>query len=186
MWCEMPAILTEPKSLRLGIPEFPLLTNTLSASAIAELKKLWHHSVATDSHAIGWLPTRVFDVRHEAGDMTVLYKNTDCVGYVMASPSRSRAVMKLYQIWVRPDARIITHGKELVAHIVERCITHRCYQIEAWVAEDLPANLFWRAIGFTQNNWRHGRGKISRKHWRWTLPTPIKERRVIGGSLYHV
>jgi GNAT superfamily N-acetyltransferase len=136
-----------------------------------ELKTLWIHSVATDTHAIGWLPVSAYETRAASDDLTAIYRNDDCVGWSMTAKSNHRGVMKLYQIWVRPDARILTHGKALVASIREKARHQHCYIIEAWVAEDLPANLFWEAIGFTRQNWRLGRGEKPRKLYLWTTTT---------------
>ncbi len=141
----------------------------LNSTKTAEIRAMWHHATATDSHAIGWLPTKAFDIRAENGDLSAVYRNDDLVGWAMHSPSRSRGVMKLYQIWVRPDARILEHGRALVAEIQAIARSLRCYMIEAWVAEDLPANVFWRAIGFSRKTWRWGKGEKKRKHWLWVV-----------------
>jgi GNAT superfamily N-acetyltransferase len=133
-----------------------------------ELRLLWHHATRSDSHSIGWLPTRAFDTRSENNEVIACYRNADLVGWSMAAVSKSRAVLKLYQIWVRPDARILEHGRSLVAKLRGRAWREHCYQIEAWVAEDLPANIFWAAIGFQRNNWRWGKGLNTRRQWRWT------------------
>lgn len=137
-----------------------------------ELRKIWLHSTTADAHAIGWLPVTAFDVRASNDHVLALYRNDDCVGWTMATPSRSRGVLKLYQIWVRPDARILEHGRALVAELLQRARQAHCHMTEAWVAEDLPANLFWAAIGFTRCTWRWGKGVNSRRHWLWIAHTP--------------
>lgn len=142
-------------------------TVDLSSTKQAEIRKIWLHAVHTDTHAIGWLPSRAFDTRAENGDLSAVYRNDDLVGWAMHSPSRSRGVMKLYQIWVRPDARILEHGRALITKIQSIARQTHCYMIEAWVAEDLPANLFWEAIGFKRKNWRHGKGVRNRIIWLW-------------------
>lgn len=136
-----------------------------------ELKLLWKHAVATDTHAIGWLPMKAFETRAANDDVLAIYRNGDCVGWSLSAKSNHRGVMKLYQIWVRPDARIVEHGRKLVETIREKARLTHCYLIEAWVGEDLPANLFWSAIGFTRKNWRLGRGEKPRKLYLWTTTT---------------
>lgn len=138
-----------------------------------ELRTIWLHATATDTHAIGWLPVAAFETRAENDEVISVYNNGDCVGWTMGSVSKRRGVYKLYQIWVRPDARILEHGRALVAELEEAAGRRNCYQIEAWVAEDLPANLFWSAIGFTRSVWRWGRGPRPRKHFLWTIRTAI-------------
>lgn len=144
----------------------------LPAREQLELRQIWKHSVATDTNAIGWLPTAAFDTRAADGDLTVIHRNGDLVGWAMHCRSRSRGVMKLYQIWVRPDARVLEHGRALIAQIKATCTTVHCWCIEAWVAEDLPANFFWEAIGFTKTNWRWGKGEKKRRHIKWLVLTP--------------
>ncbi len=141
---------------------------TLNPQQKTELRKIWLHATNIDSKAIGWLPVKAFDTRAELDQITTVFRNGDNVGWAMAAPSKSRGVLKLYQIWVRPDARILEHGRELVSSLRQQARTARCWQVEAWVASDLPANLFWAAIGFTRCNWRWGKGLNTRKHWRWS------------------
>lgn len=145
--------------------------STLKPQEQSELRKLWLHATATDTRAIGWLPVRAFDARAENDEVTTVYNNGDCVGWSMSSVSKRRGLLKLYQIWVRPDARILEHGRALVTQLQEVGGRKFCYQIEAWVAEDLPANLFWAAIGFSRSVWRWGRGPKPRKHFLWTTQT---------------
>lgn len=147
----------------LVIATYPNLNGTQQRT----LRRMWHHAVQTDADAIGWLPTKAFEVRSSRGDVTAIYRNDDLVGWAMHAKSKSRGVMKLYQIWIRPDARIIEHGRALITRLQRIAARERCHIIEAWVAEDLPANLFWFAIGFSQKSWRWGKGGKRRKHLLW-------------------
>ena len=158
---------------------------SLNSLKRAEIRAIWHHAVATDTHAIGWLPTAAFDIRAERGDLSAVYRNGDLVGWAMHSPSRSRGVMKLYQIWVRPDARILEHGRALVAEIQAIARSLRCFMIEAWVAEDLPANMFWNAIGFSRKSWRWGRGEKKRKHNLWVASSQNLSENLMGGKKHN-
>lgn len=148
-------------------------TNELSSLQNAELRKLWLHAVQVDTHAIGFLPTKVFEFRSQSNEVFTVHRNKDLVGWCLTGISQARNVLKCYQIWVRPDARILEHGRALIARLQQHARQHRCWMIEAWVAEDLPANLFWNAIGFERTNWRHGRGKSCRRVWRWTMLTDV-------------
>jgi GNAT superfamily N-acetyltransferase len=156
-----------PATLDLSVQTF----SALSAQQAIELKSLWRHAVAIDAHAIGWLPIAAFETRTALDDVIAIHRNNDLVGWVLIGKSRHRAVMKLYQVWVRSDARILEHGTALVAAVRNRAEKERCFLIEAWVAEDLPANLFWHALGFNRGNWRWGRGEKPRKLYRWTIHT---------------
>ena len=134
----------------------------------AELRKLWIHGVHLDTNAVGWLPTSVFDGREKTNEITAVYRDGDLVGWLLRGESYARKVMKIYQIWVRPDARILEHGRALIEQLSQIATTARCPTLEAWVAEDLAANYFWNAIGFTRGVWRWGRGESLRRIYRWT------------------
>lgn len=142
--------------------------NQLKTHESAELRKLWVHGVHADTNAVGWLPTSVFDTRARSDEVTAVYRNRELVGWCLRGESYARKVMKIYQVWVRPDARVLEHGRALITNICHIAINASCHILEAWVAEDLAANVFWNAIGFTRGVWRWGRGKSLRKIYRWT------------------
>lgn len=146
-------------------------TKSLSDAKLRELRKLWTHAVQIDTNAIGWLPKSVFDSRASTDEVTAVYRAGDLVGWALRGTSTSRRVLKIYQIWVRPDARIVEHGTALIGQLRTQALMNKCSYVEAWVAEDLPANLFWEAIGFQRTVWRWGRGQSLRKIWRW-ITTP--------------
>jgi len=144
-------------------------TNELRTQQFDELRKLWVHGVQADTHAVGWLPTSVFDARAATGEVTAVYRDRELVGWCLRGESLTRKVLKIYQIWVRPDARILEHGRALIADVAKIAHGQKCSYLEAWVAEDLAANVFWKAIGFTRTVWRWGRGRSLRKIWRWVM-----------------
>lgn len=141
--------------------------NSLDGRKISELRKLWVHGVAADTNAVGWLPKSVFDSRAATNDVLAVYRDGDLVGWLLKGQSKARQVLKIYQIWVRPDARVLEHGRALIRELERDARRKKCWYLEAWVAEDLPANLFWNAMGFTRNVWRWGRGQSLRKIYRW-------------------
>ena len=142
----------------------------LTSNRVNELQLMWLHAVSRDTHAIGWLPKKAFTTRAEQGDVTAIYRNDDLVGWILTAVSRHTATLRIYQIWVRPDARCIEHGRALIDHVSRRADAAACCRLEAWVAEDLEANVFWRAIGFVRKNWRWGKGEKPRRVYRWTQP----------------
>lgn len=140
----------------------------LAEKEIDELRKLWLYAVQTDSNAIGWLPSSVFTCRKNSNEITTVWRDGEMVGWCLRGVSAHRATLKIYQIWIRPDARVLEHGRALISQLEEICGRRRLSQIEAWVAEDLEANYFWWAVGFTRGVWRFGRGKSSRRIYSYT------------------
>lgn len=141
--------------------------SALSGRKSDELRKLWVHGVQADTNAVGWLPTSVFDSRANTDEISAVYRDGDLVGWCLRGESKTRKVLKIYQIWVRPDARVLEHGKALIDQIAAVARRINSWYLEAWVAEDLEANVFWAAIGFTRTTWRWGRGGSLRKIYRW-------------------
>ena len=144
-------------------------TKDLPAAKFSELRNLWKHGVHRDTHAVGWLPTSVFDSRANTDDVTAVYRDGELVGWCLRGESKARKVLKIYQIWVRPDARVLEHGRALIDQLIVIAHREKCSYLEAWVAEDLEANIFWQAIGFIRTVWRWGRGRSLRKIYRWIM-----------------
>lgn len=127
-----------------------------------------YESHRVDGHCLGWLPRSAYNARHEEGQIYTCHNNGDHVGHCMWQ-SHER-IAKIFMTWVRPDARLILHGRALVDAIEKEAATRGCSLLSLWCAEDLAANLFWRALGFTNPSWRWGRGSNPRKHLLWRRP----------------
>lgn len=138
-----------------------------TASNLLEAQKLWLHATTKDGNAIGFLPLMAWINRVEQNNVTTIRRNGDLVGLIVYAKSPLRRVMKIFQIWVRPDARIIEHGRALLSRVLDKAALQDCYMAEAYVAEDLPANFFWACCMFKRTNWRYSKGKTDRKIWRW-------------------
>jgi ribosomal protein S18 acetylase RimI-like enzyme len=158
-------------------------THELPPTKLHELRLMWLHATRSDTNAIGFLPVSAFDARAATDEVTTVYRNGDLVGWAMAVHSRHTGVMRIYQIWVRPDARILEHGRALIDAISMKAVALRCFAMRAWVAEDLPANLFWQALGFQRMGWRWGRGEKPRKHILWHVPI-LKPKGATNGRIH--
>lgn len=134
-----------------------------------ELVQIAKHAHVVDSHSIGWLPNAVYDRYAAQGTLIACHNNDDLVGYICHNESPIEC--RIYVTWVRNDARLIMHGRALVAHLQAICRTRGIPTIGLWCAEDLAANTFWDAIGFRRTSWRWGRSKKGRRHNQWHLPT---------------
>ena len=117
-----------------------------------------------DANSIGWLPKTAYDVRHTNGELLVCLNNEDLVGFVLMSKPSPYQELRCLQIWVRPDARIILHGRHMLGVLENIAAERRCICLRCWCAEDLPSNLFWAAMGWHKKNWRLGPAKKPRRH----------------------
>lgn len=106
-------------------------------------------------------------MRHEQGKIVVLHNNDDLVGFAMFSPNLLYAEMRILQIWIRDDARLILHGRALIDDISARSWPQGIRTLRLWCATDLAANLFWKALGFRYRGWRFGSGGSKRRHVLW-------------------
>jgi len=121
-----------------------------------------------DADKIGWLVHSVYDTALLRNRLIVVVTNGDRVGFALWGHNPSTAELKLYQVWVRQDARLIINGRLLVAQANKHARELRATKLRCWVAEDLAANLFWKAIGFKKKAWRYGPARLSkRKHNLW-------------------
>lgn len=77
--------------------------------------------------------------------------------------------MKVYQVAVEYDARRREHGLALVGRLIERARAKGCHAVSLWCADDLDANNFWQAAGFSFAGKRQGGLARGRQHNRWVL-----------------
>lgn len=121
-----------------------------------------------DGHCLGWLPTAAIVGAHNQGRMITCWRNDDLVGHVIWGANA--AVMRIFITWVRRDARMILHGRALTDWVQKKGESLACTRLSLWCAEDLPANLFWACLGFSNTTWRWGRGRNPRRHLLWHRP----------------
>jgi len=115
--------------------------------------------------AIGWIPWAGIERSHQLGRVSVLHRNDDLVGFLVWGPSQTST--KVFQIWIREDARMLIHGKEMIRQLAEWSLKRGIFRISLWCADDLPANMFWSALGFTAAGVRKGGRHSGRMHTRY-------------------
>ena len=143
------------------------ITNQLPHAAAREVLLQCDHAARIDGHSIGFLPFIAWQKRHEWGDLLALHRNADLVGWCMMSKVNAYQELRCLQIWVRPDARMIEHGRALIDKLNCLGFERGAITLRLWCAEDLPANLFWNCLGFRYRGWRYGRNKTGRRHALW-------------------
>jgi len=156
--------LTRPLTPGLSVK----LTNELDPETARQVLLFAYSACRLDADALGWMPKRAYDERHRTGNLLALWNNDDLVAFTMFYFRNVDA--KIYQIWVRRDARQILHGRALIDDLEQRAKKAGCLRIRLWCAEDLPANLFWQALHFQYVTWRHGRRTAKRRHILWVRP----------------
>ena len=139
---------------------------------------------------LGFLPACAIREYHERGQIITATENADLASYALFFDGRNGKrprlhphTIKVHQICTHYDARRIALATELLRQLELRATRRNFTTLAAWVAQDLPANAFWNAAGFTIEAQRDGGTKRKRKHNLWVkhlprpLPTLIDSRR---------
>lgn len=103
-------------------------------------------AIATATGELGFIVWPKLDFLQQQGDIAILTCNGDRCGFVVHG--RTPPLVKIWQIWIRDDARRIEHGRELVAHVIRTSAKHDASGISLRCAVDLEAISFWTKLGF--------------------------------------
>lgn len=143
----------------------------LGPVARAEAMKFCGSASRLDADKIGWIPLAALDQARVERRLLICYNNGDHVGYLMYNQQHN--VLKVFQTWVRADARLILHGRALIDALEHTNRKRPATRITLWCAADLAANHFWAALGFSNTNWRYGPKRTSkRRHLQWQRQVP--------------
>lgn len=146
-----------------------LPAHVLGPNALAEALRFCKSGSGTDADKVGWVPLGALRQGVIERRLHICYNNADHVGYCFWQQRYDE--LKIYQIWVRQDARMILHGRALVDAIESEPRTRPVRITRLWCAEDLAANIFWEQVGFEKKAWRHSpRRTATRKHLLWVKP----------------
>lgn len=111
--------------------------------------------------SIGFVPLEGLERASRAGRVHIAFENDDPVAFCVWGPSRSRLVIRLYQVWTRNDARRLTHATAILEQIAQLGAARGAVELACWCAQDLEATIFWASLGFTENALRPGgRGRV--------------------------
>lgn len=98
------------------------------------------------SDALGFVPKAGVERHARTGRLALIERNNDRVGFCLFGTTKPTA--RVFQLWVRDDARRIQHGRALTAFVCDRASRRGCHVTLAKVARDLFCLPFWYAIGF--------------------------------------
>lgn len=116
--------------------------------------------------SIGFIPWPSIEKYIDAGTAAIMWENDDPVAFVVWGEHKRGA--KIYQLWVRMDARRHAFGRAIVEWFHARR-QNKSTPTTCWCAADLDANLFWETIGFTFTSVRLGGRDRRRIHFKWTF-----------------
>ena len=120
-----------------------------------------------NSEALSFIPTPRIEHYRQAGQLLLATENDEPCGFLIYG--LGWPLLKVYQACIQYDARRRKAGMELLGRL-RSIAEHNQNDISLWCADDLEANDFWQAAGFTLIAKREGGARRSRKHNGWLLP----------------
>lgn len=128
---------------------------------------------------IGFIPWAGVLRHHHEGKLWVAMREGEYVGFALGGGSKG--IGRILQLWVRRDARMVEHGRALADAAEQDARSRGRLLMVARVAADLPAVLFWEAIGYRPKEIAPGgrrRGRIVIEFDRllindWRGQTPV-------------
>jgi ribosomal protein S18 acetylase RimI-like enzyme len=125
----------------------------------------------SDRGALGFIPSGGPEgLRYlvERERIVIAEANGEVIGYtaftVRDFPESGGGTIKLQQVCVRDDARLLGLGRKMVTTALNRVPEH--YQASCNVRVDLPANEFWESIGFRlAHQFRHKTSGSTLNHY---------------------
>lgn len=142
---------TTSAQLRTGCNTLPSVNVRLShAMETPQTQEQIKRLMRADKDALGFIPAagpQGLTTLLPRGRVVLALDGQDLLGYVAYTLNVAQELLTIHQCVVKDDARLLGIGKQLV----ERAKTeYPDAQYIAKVRDDLAANHFWEAIGFTQ------------------------------------
>lgn len=135
-----------------------------------DLARYAAHLADRNSHALGFLPRTAYERAAEKHQLAAAWENDELCGYLLHGWKGPR--LKIYQACIQYDSRRIEHGTDLVRGLIQIANDANMHRLSLWCAEDLDANAFWAALGFSHTATRVKRTRKRRPHRRWELLLP--------------
>lgn len=120
-----------------------------------------------NSEALSFIPLPRLEDYFLRGQILLERENGEPCGYLVHG--NHPEVCRIYQACIQYDARRRDHGLALVRRLVLKADRMGCRAVSLWCADDLEANAFWKAAGFTFCGQREGGRRRGRKHNHWVL-----------------
>jgi ribosomal protein S18 acetylase RimI-like enzyme len=128
---------------------------------------------------VGYLHKPVLQKYQQRHQIIPAFENDELCGYVLFNDTPGTklknampATLRIYQAAIQYDAQRIKHGTALVDQVLARARRRGFYFVDAFVTDTIPANDFWKAIGFHLIGTRKGGKKRKRtlNHYRMRIP----------------
>lgn len=111
---------------------------------------------------------------HANGQLWIANENSEPCGFLVWG--NGWPVLRVYQVCVQYDAQRRLHGAALIGRLINKAEQEGYDRISCWVADDIPANDFWNAMGFVRMAQREGGKTRGRMHngWVYWCKAPVQ------------
>jgi GNAT superfamily N-acetyltransferase len=114
---------------------------------------------------IGFLPAPRLERYQASGQLWTEFENGELCGFLVWG--NGWPILRVYQVCIQYDAQRRLHGAALIARLIKKAEDEGYESISCWVADDIPANDFWRTMGFILRGTRIGGKARGRIHNAW-------------------
>lgn len=101
-----------------------------------------------NSKALGFIPISAVRKACDENRLFIYSKNNERIGYLLFGPVRNGKNVTIWQICVDEKRRNMGFGKKLFDRLYKLALETGARGIRLRCADDLPANYFWKSIGF--------------------------------------
>lgn len=113
------------------------------------------------TNSLGFVPRSHLEEYAATGQLGIVSNNDDWVGFVVHGCTPPK--LRIWQAWVRPDARWLYHGSVLITGVCTYARKIGAMRLCLRCSMDLPAVYFWTALGFSikTHDWPYNaRGRL--------------------------
>ena len=137
------------------------------------------HLQRTLAEQVGYLHRSALEKYHDRNQILPAWQNDELCGYLLFNDTPGQRLARrrpttctIYQAAIQYDAQRTKHGTILVNQVIARARRTGLYFLDCWVTNTIPANDFWKALGFDLIDTRPGGRKRKRtlNHYRLRLP----------------
>lgn len=131
---------------------------------------------------IGFLPAPRLEQYRDRGQLWTADENGEPCGFLVWG--NGWPVLRVYQVCIQYDAQRRLHGAALIGRLINKAEAEGYDRISCWVADDIPANDFWNAMGFRKSGEREGGKHRQRKHnaWVYWCKAPVQGQLIVEAA----
>lgn len=101
-----------------------------------------------NSKSLGFIPISAVKKAYNEGRVFLYYTNNKKIGYLLFGPVKKGKDVTIWQMCIDKQKRRRGFGKKLFNRLYRLALKTSAKGIRLRCADDLPANQFWKSLGF--------------------------------------